>query len=99
MWTLRVAVTGPIPGASLVVSNIQATIGGHGDQGESAIETTRKLRNVHIKGELLVGGPEQLVSAVVLEEEDTSGDVRREGGFGDVFHPEGITARGNTEVI
>ena len=73
---LGVAVTRSVLGTSLVGGEARhATIGVHGGEVESTVETAGELGHVDIEGELLVKELEHLVGAVVLHQEKTGTDV------------------------
>lgn len=90
--TLRVAVTGAVLGSGFVGwESGHATVGVHGDEVQSPVETTRQVRGVDIEGELLAQQLEHLIGAVVLHQIETRSDVflRR---LGDKFQAQRVAA-------
>ena len=74
---LRVTVSGTVLGTSGVVGVLgHATIGVHGNEVQSSVQSTSKVGNINIKGELVVQELEELVSALILHEIQTGSDVR-----------------------
>lgn len=73
---LRVAVACAILGTGLVVLiGGQTTVRVHGDEVQSAVETTWKVGHIHVEGELLVQQLEHLVGVLVLHQKQTRTNV------------------------
>jgi hypothetical protein len=73
---LRITVAGSVLGTSLVAIVLgEATVGVHGNEVQSSVESTRKTGGVHIESELLVKELEHLVGVVILHEEHARTDI------------------------
>lgn len=73
---LRVAVTSSILGTGFVVVILaQATVGVHRCEVESTVQTAREVRDVNVKGELIVEEIEGLVCLVVLHKVHTRANI------------------------
>ncbi len=96
MRALRVTVARSIACTGLVRRVLRlAAIFVHGDKVDSAVKTTRKLRNVHVEGELLILQAEHLVIVLVLHQVHARTDVfllRR----GNKFESESVAAGRDT---
>lgn len=85
---LRITVASSVLGTSLVAIVLgHTTIGIHGNEVQSSVESTGKTRGVHIESELLVEQLEHLVRAVILHQEHARTDV----GTSDEFQGQGVT--------
>lgn len=90
---LRVTVTSTVLSAGLVILVLgETTIGIHGDEVQSTVQTTSEVRNIHVEGELLVQQLEHLVGVLVLHHIQTRTDV----GSGDEAQRNGIGVGGYT---
>lgn len=58
--TLAITVSRSVCCASFVGAR-EATVRGHGDKVQGAIQTTRELRHIHVEGELVAQEVEHLV--------------------------------------
>ena len=97
MRALSIAVTGTVLGASFVgAESAHTTISIHGDVVQSTVETAGKLRNVDIKGELLVEELEHEVLGIRLHEVNTGADILSELVFGDEAERERVAGGGDT---
>ena len=68
-WALEVAVSRSILGACFVCWVLgHATVGVHGDKVQSAVEPTRELRDIDVKGEFLASHLKFLVLSVARHE-------------------------------
>ena len=88
--------TSSILGTSLVVSLVDATVGGHLNKVESTVQTAREVGNVNVEGELLVDEVEHLVLGVGLHEVGTGSDVAGELALGDELEGQGIARSRDT---
>ena len=74
--TLGITVPSTILSTSLVAIILgHSTIRIHSAKVQGAVQTTRKLRYIHIKSELGVGQVEHLVRAVILHQIQTRSDI------------------------
>lgn len=74
--TLCIAVTRTVLGTSGVCGvAAHTTIGLHGDEVESAVDTALNRREIHVEGELIARQSEHLVSFLVLHEVETGSNI------------------------
>lgn len=95
---LRITVTSSVLSTGFVIGVLgRTTIGVHGGEVESAVQTARKLRDVDVKGELLIKHVECLVVGLTAwrHEVNTGADVFLLAG-GDKLESERIAAGGDT---
>lgn len=93
---LGVAVTSSVLGTGLVVALVKATVGGHLDEVQSAVQTARQLRNIDVEGELLANEVEHLVLAVGLHKVGTGADIGSIFALGNELQGQGIAAGRDT---
>lgn len=73
---LGITVSGSVLGTGLVARVFRhATIGIHSHKVQSTVQTARKVRDIHIEGELVVQQVEMLIRLVILHKVQTRANV------------------------
>lgn len=96
VWALSVAISSSVLSTSLIGTELgHATISVHGREVKSSVKATSEVRNIDIKGELLVLQAEHLVLGVIGHEVDSASDVLL-GARGHELEREGVTSAVDT---
>jgi hypothetical protein len=92
-WALSITVTSTVFCARLVGRVLgHATVGIHGDEVYSAVQSTRKLAEIDIKGKLRVGELEHLILGIRLHQVETGSNVCGVLALGNELEGEGVSA-------
>lgn len=96
VWALGITISGSVLRSSLVRSVLgHATVGIHGGEVDSSVESTWQVRHIDVEGELLALQAEHLVFGVIGHEVDSASDVLL-CARGHEFEGQGVTSAVDT---